>query len=141
MLFCEPCASPASSNRSCVNAGLMEGKRAGAGLCAVVIAHHRHRSREVKRFAKSFERAHGDKMPEPGTPASGHGNEAPEKAAAQDEVLAAKSITDKPRERRAKRIHPHECRADETELHFIEREFVLEFWKDGKDGLAIGVVE
>src|SRR5438045_8350479 len=80
-------------------------------------------------------------MPKLRAPAGGHRDEAPEKAAAQNEVLAAKPIANEASERRAESIDPHECRADESELHFIEPKFAFQFWKDGKDRLPIGVVE
>src|SRR5438046_5974152 len=104
MLFGEPSPGPASGDRSHIDTGLMERKGARASLSAVVIAHHRHGSREVKRFAEALKRAHGDKLPKLRAPAGGHRDEAPEKAAAQDEVLAAKPIADKPSERRAESI-------------------------------------
>ena len=51
------------------------------------------------------------------------------------------AVGDESRERRASGIHPHEGRADQAELQFVEAELLLEQRKHGINGLPIGVVE
>src|SRR2546422_11681294 len=68
-------------------------------------------------------------------------DEAPKQTAAEDEVLATKTVADDARQRRTRSINPHEGRADEAKLDLVEAELFLELGEHGGDGLAVGVIE
>src|SRR5438093_13788025 len=68
-------------------------------------------------------------------------DEAPKQTAAEDEVLATKTVADDARQWRTRGINPHEGRGDETKLHLVEAELFLELGEHGGNGLAVGVIE
>src|ERR1041385_1861650 len=80
-------------------------------------------------------------MPEFVAPTRGEGDEAPEQAASKDQILATKAVADQARDRRAGGIDPHERGADESQLHFVEAEFLLQYREYGEDRLAVRIIE
>src|SRR5439155_10683426 len=100
-----------------------------------------HARGEIKRFAKSFQGANGHEVPKLVAPTGGDGDETPEQAPAEDEVLATKAVADQARDRRAGGIDPHERGADEAKLHFVEAEFLLQLREYREDRLSISIIE
>ena len=99
--FREPRAEPTTEDGADVNAGLMEGERAGAGAGIVVIAGEGHAGGEVESLSKAFERADGDELPKFRAGAGEGGDAAPEDAAAEDEFFAREAVADESGDGRA----------------------------------------
>src|SRR3954462_15662840 len=112
----QPRAEPTAGNRADVDARLMKGERPRARALAVVIAGERQAGREVERLAGSLQSPNGDELPQFGTPSGGDRHKAPKQAAAEDDVLATKAVTDKSRQRRSAGVNNHEGRSDEAKL-------------------------
>src|SRR5258708_7945858 len=93
----EPCADPTAEDRADVHAGLVKRQCPRASVTPVVIAGQRNRSGEVKRFAASLKRPHGNELPELRAPTGRYGDKAPEETASQNQVFAPHSITYEPR--------------------------------------------
>src|SRR5881227_2905568 len=101
----------------------------------MIVAHQGHRGGEIECLPKTFQRAHGDEVPELAAPTGHNGDATPKQTAAQNQALAPNTVADKSGKRRAKGIDPHESRADQPELNVIETELILELRENGEDGL------
>ena len=134
-------AEPAAEDRAGVDARLVQREGPAARLGPVVVGRQRHRRWKIKRLAKAFESADGDEVPELRAPSGGDGDEAPEDAAAEDQVDALDAVGDESSERGPGGINPHERRADEAELEFVEAKLLLEEREHRRDRLPVGVVE
>ena len=141
VIFREPSADPASEDGADIDAGLVEGKRTGAGAAVMVITGQGHAGGKIECFAEALERADGHKMPQFRARTRSDGYCAPEQAAAQDEVFAPEMVANESCERRPRGIDPHEGGADEAELDFVEGELLFQPGEDRENGLPICVVE
>ena len=115
-------SQPAAEDRADGDARLMKRERPASCGRPVVVGRERHRGRKIKRLADTFRRPHRHEMPRTATnchelpelraPGRGDGYEAPEDAAAQNQVHPLHAVGDEPREGGAPRIDPHEGRTD-----------------------------
>src|ERR1700683_36510 len=106
-------------------------KRQGAGTAprTVIIARQRNRGGKVERLPEPLQRAHGHKMPEFRAPSCQYCNATPENTSAKNDILAPKAISDKPRNRSAESIDPHECRSNYSQAHFVKTKLFAQFRK------------